>query len=159
MFENPRRGRQARNFTTNVPKILDRKSSSGQIFSENCRWMPLKICSQLHPLCEFDTVGDWFRGRIVHLASNLDAVSSNSKAVFIVVSLWNVIYIVEDNKLVFFSVSPQSRSLFSASRVHTFCLTARVYLNTQKYGLFCSLLPFNPYAQLSEGQSAKRSDE
>ena len=25
MFENPRRGRQARNFTTNVPKILDLK--------------------------------------------------------------------------------------------------------------------------------------
>ena len=23
MFENPKRGRQARNFTTNVPKILD----------------------------------------------------------------------------------------------------------------------------------------
>ena len=35
MFENPRRGRQARNFTTNVPKILDHKSSSVQIFSEN----------------------------------------------------------------------------------------------------------------------------
>ena len=31
MFENPRRGRQARNFTQNVPKILDLKSSS-----ENC---------------------------------------------------------------------------------------------------------------------------
>ena len=28
MFENPRRGRQARNFTTNVPKIVDLKSSS-----------------------------------------------------------------------------------------------------------------------------------
>ena len=42
MFENPRRGRQARNFTTNVPKILDVKSSSEQIFSENCRWVPLK---------------------------------------------------------------------------------------------------------------------
>ena len=41
MFENPRRGRQARNFTTNVPKILDRKSSSEHIFSENCRWVPL----------------------------------------------------------------------------------------------------------------------
>ena len=27
---------------------------------------------------------------------------------------------------------------FSAS-FHTFCLTARAYLNTQKYGLFCSL--------------------
>ena len=34
MFENPRRGRQARNFTTNVPKILDFKSSSEQIFSK-----------------------------------------------------------------------------------------------------------------------------
>ena len=43
MFENPRRGRQARNFTTNVPKILDFKSSSEQIFSENCRWVPLDI--------------------------------------------------------------------------------------------------------------------
>ena len=32
MFENPRGGRQARNFTTNVPKILDLKSSSEQIF-------------------------------------------------------------------------------------------------------------------------------
>ena len=33
MFENPRRGKQARNFTTNAPKILDLKSSSEQIFS------------------------------------------------------------------------------------------------------------------------------
>ena len=31
MFENSRRGRQARNFTTNVPKTLDLKSSSEQI--------------------------------------------------------------------------------------------------------------------------------
>ena len=37
-----------------------------------------------------------------------------------------------------FSVSPHSRSLFSAL-FKTFCLTARAYLNTQKYGLFCSL--------------------
>ena len=41
MFENPRGGRQARNFTINVPKILDLKSSFEQIFSENCRWVPL----------------------------------------------------------------------------------------------------------------------
>ena len=33
MFENHRRGRQARNFTTNAQKILDLKSSSEQIFS------------------------------------------------------------------------------------------------------------------------------
>ena len=38
MFENPRRGRQARNFITNVPKILVLKSSSEQIFS---RKLPL----------------------------------------------------------------------------------------------------------------------
>ena len=31
-------------------------------------------------------------------------------------------------------------ALFSAS-FQTFCLTARTYLNTQKYGLFCSLHP------------------
>ena len=31
MFENPRRGRQARNFTENDPKILDLKSFSEQI--------------------------------------------------------------------------------------------------------------------------------
>ena len=37
MFENPRSGRQARNLTTNVPKILDLKLSSGLIF----RWVPL----------------------------------------------------------------------------------------------------------------------
>ena len=34
-FENPRRGRQARNFKTNVLKILDLKSSSEEIFSQN----------------------------------------------------------------------------------------------------------------------------
>ena len=38
MFENPRRGRQGGNFTTNAPKILDVKSSSEQIFS---RKLPL----------------------------------------------------------------------------------------------------------------------
>ena len=40
-FENRRRGRQAGNLTTNYPKFLDLKSSSEQIFSENCRWVPL----------------------------------------------------------------------------------------------------------------------
>ena len=39
MFENPRKVRQARNFTANVPKILDLKSSSEQIFC--CRRVPL----------------------------------------------------------------------------------------------------------------------
>ena len=46
MFENPRRGKQARNFTTNVPKTLDLKSSSEQIFSEKLgasEWANYKI--------------------------------------------------------------------------------------------------------------------
>ena len=43
MFENPRRGKQARNFSTNVPQILDLKSSSEQIFSESIRWVPLSV--------------------------------------------------------------------------------------------------------------------
>ena len=42
MTKNPRRGRQAENFTTNVPKILDLKSFSEQIVSENWHWVPLK---------------------------------------------------------------------------------------------------------------------
>ena len=40
MFENPRRGQQARNFTTNVPKIVDLKSSSEQIFSKKWHCVP-----------------------------------------------------------------------------------------------------------------------
>ena len=35
MFENPRIGRQAKNFATDVPKILDLNSSSEQIYCEN----------------------------------------------------------------------------------------------------------------------------
>ena len=53
MFENPRRGTQARNFTTNVPKIVDLKSSSEQIFSENWRWVPMfrndkETCAEIY---------------------------------------------------------------------------------------------------------------
>ena len=51
MFENPRRGRQARNFTTNAPKILDLKSSSEQIFS---RKLPLGA-----PVDRSLLFGDW----------------------------------------------------------------------------------------------------
>ena len=43
MFENPRRGRQARNFAKNVPKILDLKSSSE-------RWVLLYFPKQLRLL-------------------------------------------------------------------------------------------------------------
>ena len=45
MFENPRRGRQARNFTTNVSKILDLTSSSEQIFFRKLSLGAPVICS------------------------------------------------------------------------------------------------------------------
>ena len=38
----------------------------------------------------------------------------------------------------FLKISKEIGIAFSAS-FQTFCLTARAYLNTQKYGLFCSL--------------------
>ena len=51
MSEKPRRGRQARYFTTNVSKIVDLESSSEQILSESWRWVPLKRTGQICSLC------------------------------------------------------------------------------------------------------------
>ena len=59
MFENPRRGRQARNFKTNVPKILGLKSSSEQIFSENSRWVPVTFCGKRES--GFSTLSQYFQ--------------------------------------------------------------------------------------------------
>ena len=55
MFENPRRGRQARNFTTNAPKILDLKSSSEQIFS---RKLPLGALVSVYGSLSYSFVGN-----------------------------------------------------------------------------------------------------
>ena len=46
-IENPRRSRQARNLTTNVPKIPDLQSPSEHIFSKKCRWVPLNRAAKL----------------------------------------------------------------------------------------------------------------
>ena len=46
MFENPRRYRQARNFTENDPKILDLKSSSEQIIFRKLS-LGVPVCNQL----------------------------------------------------------------------------------------------------------------
>ena len=59
MFENPRRGRQARDFTKNVPKILVLKSSSEQIFS---RKLPLGAPEEKYCV---------FRENIVHRILNI----------------------------------------------------------------------------------------
>ena len=58
MFENPRRGRQERNFTTNNPKILDLKSSSEQIFSRKLPLgAPVESVSHLSGLRESNWTG------------------------------------------------------------------------------------------------------
>ena len=53
----------------------------------------------------------------------------------------SVVTVTIDCKTVgfFLKISKETHSLFSAS-FQTFCLTACVYMNMQKYGLFCSLL-------------------
>ena len=53
MFENPRRGRQARNPTTNVSKILDLKTSSEHIFSKidvGCPWFIMAFSEQFQQI-------------------------------------------------------------------------------------------------------------
>ena len=52
MFEDLRRGRQARNLSTNVPKILDLKSSSEQLFSAKLTLGPPESSVRDHPNCE-----------------------------------------------------------------------------------------------------------
>ena len=53
MFENPRRGRQARNFTENDPKILDLKSSSEQInLLRKNHWRGRNRANPIHRKCK-----------------------------------------------------------------------------------------------------------
>ena len=78
MFKNLRRGRQARNFKTKVPKILDLKASSEQMFSESWRWVTLGLigigclltCLRgfMHKIANFFTTpfSRNFQQRIVH---------------------------------------------------------------------------------------------
>ena len=97
MFENPRRGRQARNFATNVPKILELKSSSEQIFSENCRWVPLlrlvvqnnRDCLSQQPGCNeystspgrilSDSVGIETANTLIHSVGSLSETIPDSR--------------------------------------------------------------------------------
>ena len=58
MFENPRRGRQARNFTTNVSKIVDLKSSSEQIIF---RKLSLGAPDKRQLFCQSVALTLWFR--------------------------------------------------------------------------------------------------
>ena len=65
MFENPRRGKQARNFTTNAPQILGIKSSSEQIFS---RKLPLGAPVDLSKCQGTEEVCSLYRGFVTSKA-------------------------------------------------------------------------------------------
>ena len=76
MFENPRTCRQARNLTTKISKIVDLKSSSEQIFSEICRWVPPLKFDQ----CELLAVADvtrYLRVDFLKLAPSRDFETSS----------------------------------------------------------------------------------
>ena len=51
-FENPRRGRQARNFSENDPKILDLKSSSEQIIFRKLSLGAPGLCKMISSSCQ-----------------------------------------------------------------------------------------------------------
>ena len=72
MFENPMRGRQARNFTTNVSKIIDLKLSSERIFFRKL---------------SLGAPDDWLLNKI-HLVRDRAAVVTDRAA--LKPSVWNI---------------------------------------------------------------------
>ena len=74
MFENPRRGRQARNFTTNTTKILDLKSSSEQIFS---RKLPLGAPDKIRYMASRNEYSKKRLGEISTAAYNTSLENTN----------------------------------------------------------------------------------
>ena len=74
MFENPRRGRQARNFTTNATKILDLKSSSEQIFS---RKLPLGAPDKIRYMASRNEYSKKRLGEISTAAYNTSLENTN----------------------------------------------------------------------------------
>ena len=67
MFENPRRGGQARNFTTNVSKILDLKSPSEQIFFRKfSSGAPVKCIIRYNIECCRKYIGQIYTDSLVH---------------------------------------------------------------------------------------------
>ena len=59
-FENPRRESQVRNFRTKVPKILDLKSSSEQIFRKLTLGAPART-TNLHITKACTNILNWFK--------------------------------------------------------------------------------------------------
>ena len=100
-----------------------------------CMWSPADICEQWERNLSF---------------SSADVRGAGTRDETLRTSAWETIKksvcgvsLTRTKRASCVAVSPQSHSPFSAS-FQTFCLTTRAYLNTQKYGLFCSLLSVLP---------------
>ena len=76
MFENPRTGTQAKSFTTNVPKTLDLKLSSEQIFFENWRWVLL--IEEFYPSISQDLLN-----KALDFVSNYDNITTEERNIII----------------------------------------------------------------------------
>ena len=87
MFENPRRGRQARNFTENDPKILDLKSSSEQIIFRKLSLGAPEDCL------------DWLKFWISFFFSGVNSYAKYRKEVGFPISFKNLRGPVAGNKL------------------------------------------------------------
>ena len=117
-FENPRRGRQARDFTTNVPKILDLKSSSEQIFSENWRWVPLN--------CDKYTWNENLR-ELRYLSRKQNAKNNNQAEteLRIITTIWLLLVFL---KMIKTSLLPNVSCLLLWSSCCLFCFEVFVFL-------------------------------
>ena len=85
----------------------------------------------IHSVSDFE--GEYTACYCLHLALNLDSVSSNSKAVFSVASLWNVVYKVEDQKWVEVDAHQQSLCLFLEGGVDRKSRALRIIYGTSKH--------------------------
>ena len=83
LYHNPKRGRQARNLTTNVPKILDLKSFSEQIFSKHCRCRVPLISAKQYEIAQYQCTynAGYYKGISMTKFNNLKvkSVKSNLK--------------------------------------------------------------------------------
>ena len=136
MFENPRRGKQARNFTTNGPKILDLKSSSEQIFSENWRLVPLiyvhayTLLQSLHRLAVRKDRERW-KSRLLSTECN-----SPESAIFSSFSKS-----VSHN----FSIKGVISFSFPALKVGVSVLRIRFHLSSREDATFCARVLFTGF--------------
>ena len=116
-FENPRRGRQAINLTTNAPKILDLKSTSEQIFS---RKLPLGApgCFKLHRFCTI-----WF----IFVRCSRICLEMNSSKFFRTLSKFRKQR--ENHRPVFSSIKRELLGIFTSAVTTKKCIKSVMQVN------------------------------